>query len=33
MILEGGLGLIDGTHPSLLRERLRSHLRTEEPAQ
>ncbi len=33
MILEGGLGLIDGMHPSLLRERLGCHLRTEEPAQ
>jgi chemotaxis protein MotA len=27
MIVEGGLGLIDGTHPSLVRERLSSFLR------
>jgi chemotaxis protein MotA len=32
MILEGGLGLIDGTHPSLLRERLSGYLRTSELA-
>jgi chemotaxis protein MotA len=31
MIVEGGLGLIDGTHPVLVRERLRCFLR-QEPA-
>jgi len=29
MIVEGGLGLIDGTHPSLVRERLNCFLRQE----
>ena len=30
MIVQGGLGLIDGTHPSLVRERLTCFLRKEE---